>query len=106
MANELKMDMVHTILALHKLRWSDRRIARELRIDRGTVSRHIRLAAGSNPATNPPTGSEGASEVQPSAEGGFSALLPTAGGDSVCGAVAEGTALLGSNRSAGGPFEG
>ena len=63
MANNLKMELVQTILALHELRWSARRIARELGIDRETVHRHIRLAAAaggrSNPATNLPTGSDG-----------------------------------------------
>jgi transposase len=107
MANNLKMDKVFSILALNKLGWSDRQIARELGIHRETVARQVKL---SKPATNPPTGSgmsanlptgsEGNSEVLPTASGGFIALQPTAEGDSVGGAVAEDTALLGSNRSA------
>jgi transposase len=59
MANNLKMDLVHTILSLHKLAWSDRRIARELGIHRETVARHIRLAeADSKPAREAPSGFE------------------------------------------------
>ena len=58
MANNLRMDLVHTIVSLHKLSWSDRRIARELGIHRETVGRHLRLArAGPEPATNLPAGS-------------------------------------------------
>ena len=43
MANLLQVVMVETILSLHARRWSVRRIARELGIDRETVARHIRL---------------------------------------------------------------
>ena len=67
MANNLKMDKVFSILALHNVGWSDRQIARELGIHRGTVARHLRLAGAgsvcpvdrSKPATNPPAGSDG-----------------------------------------------
>jgi transposase len=124
MANNLKMEQAFAILALHRACLSNREIARKLGIDRATVSRHIRLgqagrkpvdqapigsnpakgaptgSAASKPASQAPTGSDGLLEVQPSTEGGFIALRPTAGRDSVCSAVAEGTALLGSNRSA------
>ena len=63
MANYLAMDLVHNVLALHKLGWSDRRIARELGIHRETVARQVRMhEASSNPATNLPTGSGGQSE--------------------------------------------
>ena len=166
MANDLKMDKVFSILTLHDCGWSDRRIARELGIDRGAVARHIRLAGvGPKPATEAPAGSRGGpeappgsaeepepasqapsgswpgaepassqpagapgclagsasgssdfdrvdsdlvganrvlqpSQVQPPADGGFIALRPTAPGGNVPHAVAEDTALLGSNRSA------
>ena len=57
MANHLKMALVHSILTLSTQGWSHRRIARELGLDRETVSRHVRLAAArANPA-NTPTGS-------------------------------------------------
>ena len=42
MANLLKMAMIDAILSFHRLGWSNRRIARELGIDRDAVSRHIR----------------------------------------------------------------
>ena len=125
MANNLKMDKVSSILTLHRAGWSDRQIARELGIHRETVGRRLRLAgAGSKPATNPPTGSgeaanlptgsgeqakpatnlptgsAGISKVHPPINGGFIALRPTAGGDSLSVTVAEDRALLGSNPSA------
>lgn len=42
MANALKMAIVQSIQQLHAAGWSQRRIARELEIDRGTVARHLR----------------------------------------------------------------
>jgi transposase len=45
MANQLKMATVQSILSLHEKRWSYRRIARELGVDRETVARYVRLAA-------------------------------------------------------------
>ena len=54
MANHLKMALVHSILTLSIQGWSHRRIARELGVDRETVSRHVRLAVGrANPANAP-----------------------------------------------------
>ena len=44
MANQLKMADIQALLALHGHGWSNRRIARELSIDRETVGRHVRLA--------------------------------------------------------------
>ena len=44
MANQLKMAFVETLLRLHAQGWSQRRIARELGIDRAAVARHIRQA--------------------------------------------------------------
>jgi hypothetical protein len=41
-ANSLKMIVMQSILSLHAQRWSDRRIATTLGVDRGTVGRHIR----------------------------------------------------------------
>lgn len=58
--NQLKMDIQQSIQTLTGLKWSQRKIARELGIDRETVARYrqiLRLAEGSNPAI-PPTGSE------------------------------------------------
>jgi len=73
MANRLKMANIHAIIGLLEQKWSYRRIARELGIDRDTVARYDRLRhnlpnpaivtpgsealEGSNPA-NPAAGSE------------------------------------------------
>ena len=66
MANLLKVVMVETILSLHARRWSVRRIARELGIDRETVARHIRLASTDSKPANAPLGSdEGAGDPKP-----------------------------------------
>ena len=43
MVNQLKMAKIDAILNLHQCNWSIRRIAKELGIYRGTVSRPIRL---------------------------------------------------------------
>jgi len=60
MANQLKMAMVNAIWTLKQRGWSNRRIARELDIDRETVARYVHIwEADSKPATNAPTGSEG-----------------------------------------------
>jgi hypothetical protein len=59
MANQLKKAVVHAILTLKQLGWSQRRIAEELRIDRETVARCVHSPlADSKPATNPIPGSE------------------------------------------------
>jgi transposase len=47
MANQLKMALIETLLRLHAQGWSQRRIARELGLDRGAVGRYIREAAES-----------------------------------------------------------
>jgi transposase len=45
LANSLKMTVIQSILSLHAQRWSGRRIAAALGVDRGTVGRHLRQAA-------------------------------------------------------------
>ena len=57
MTNQLKMAMVNAITTLKSRGWSMRRIARELGVDRGTVSRYVELE-DAKPASNAPTGSE------------------------------------------------
>jgi transposase len=85
MANLLNVAIIESIQALHAQRWSARRIARELGVDRETVGKYLRRGscapkpanlptgsadskpatltgvpgAGSKPATNLPTGSGG-----------------------------------------------
>ncbi len=60
MANVLKMAMIQSILHLHSLRWSQRRIARELDIDRGTVGRYLSRHLRPPNAAISPTGSDAA----------------------------------------------
>ena len=58
MANLLKMANVQSILLLHAQGWTQRRIARELAVDRETVRKYVRRGlCGANPA-NVLTGSE------------------------------------------------
>jgi len=71
MANELKMAIVESIFQLRALRWSARRIARHLDIDRGTVRKYLkRTNSGAKPAI-PPAGSDGSEPAtHPPAPGG------------------------------------
>ena len=59
MANALKMALSEAILSLRRRGWSRRRIARELGVDRATVTRHLRAAEKRSNAANAPLGSEG-----------------------------------------------
>lgn len=54
MSNRLNMAEHQTILGLARLNWSHRRIAAELKIDRETVSRHLRTAAMEASVADPP----------------------------------------------------
>jgi transposase len=58
MSNLLKVAMIDTILSLHKRRWSQRRIARELGIDRETVRRYLKQAEAQSKPAIAPIGSE------------------------------------------------
>ena len=53
MANRLKMAEHEAIIGLARLRWSYRRIAAELGIDRETVSRHVRAARSEREGPGP-----------------------------------------------------
>ena len=53
--NQLKVSLHQTIVSLSSHGWSQRRIARELALDRGTVAKYLRPEA--KPATNPTHGS-------------------------------------------------
>ena len=57
MSNLLKVAMIETVLSLHRRGWSQRRIARELGIDRETVARHLRQAPDTAKPANAPAGS-------------------------------------------------
>src|SRR5258708_13782553 len=65
--NKLKMDIQQTIGTLSRGGWSQRRIARELGIDRETVARYRRLArqAEAPKPAIPPAGSEPAGGPNP-----------------------------------------
>src|SRR5258707_9636758 len=52
MSNVLKVSLQTTIYSLHDRGWSQRRIAKELRINRETVSRYLRLAKPANSTTD------------------------------------------------------
>ena len=62
MSHLLKVAVIDTIMSLHQRGWSQRRIARELGVDRETVARHLRLARASKPA-NAPIGSAAADDT-------------------------------------------
>ena len=81
--NQLEMSHQQSIVGLHRNGWSNRRIARELQLDRETVGRYVRLhleaskpakvPAGSEPPENPkpakaPAGSEPAGQPPSSGE--------------------------------------
>ncbi|HVU00018.1 MAG TPA: IS21 family transposase [Acidobacteriaceae bacterium] len=59
MAHVLEMARIQAIQQLHAAKWSQRRIARELGIDRGTVARCLRALQSEPKPAIPPTGSDG-----------------------------------------------
>ena len=62
MARPLKMAKIQAIRGLHERRWTNRRIARELGVDRETVAKYVRASPcapkpakrPSGPIQNPP----------------------------------------------------
>ena len=70
MANALKMAIVQSIKQLHAAGWSQRRIARELEIDRGTVARYLRPPPPDPKPAIPPAGSAGSNAATFSASPG------------------------------------
>jgi transposase len=62
MPNLLKVVMTENILSLHRRGWSQRRIARELGIDRETVARYLRQALPAPKPANAPIGSADAAD--------------------------------------------
>lgn len=84
--NQLKVHIRQAIMTLHQQGWSGRKIARELNLDRGTVSRYIRqdskpaivltgsAATGDSKPAIVPGGSEEGSGSKP-------AIVPTGSGD-------------------------
>jgi len=90
MANNLKAEMIDTIVTLHEKGWSKSRISRELGVDRGAVSRHIRLLSGGggNPKPSIPTSGFSSSETSdpaiPTLGSGAKPSISTAGRKSDC----------------------
>src|SRR5579872_768559 len=63
MCNLLKVAMIDTILSLRQRGWSQRRIARELGIDRETVARYLHQHADLSKPANAPLGSPDLSDL-------------------------------------------
>jgi transposase len=63
MCNLLKVAMIDTILSLRQRGWSQRRIARELGIDRETVARYLHQQADLSKPANAPLGSHDLSDL-------------------------------------------
>ena len=73
MANQLTMADIQAILRLHERGWRNRRIARELNVDRETVAKYIRASTCVPKPATAPIGS--AMAVEEAAEGTESPLL-------------------------------
>ena len=84
MANRLKMAMVEAIVALVARGWSQRRIARELGVNRETVGRYLDLARRQGEAAAGASARSGVGEVCPSPDDVASkpAKAPLGSGDS------------------------
>jgi len=80
MANRLNMAKIQAIEQLQALKWSGRKIARELGIDRGAVARHLRRLETDPKAAIPPTGSaDPKAATFPPSPGTFSSQADRAG---------------------------
>jgi len=62
--NQLKMSLKQSIISLAAASWSQRRIARELRVHRETVGKYLHEARASKPAISP-AGSEAEESSKP-----------------------------------------
>jgi transposase len=76
MSNLLKVAMIDIILSLHRKRWSQRAIARELGIDRETVARHISRARSAPKPANAPIGSIAPDEAPKPANAPIGSIAP------------------------------
>ena len=76
--NELNVNLQHSILTLAGNGWSNRRIARELGINRETVSKYL-LLARPKPVISTP-----GSELSPDSKPAISTTGSTAGRQSLC----------------------
>jgi transposase len=99
MANHLSMANIDFIVTLHQRGWSQRRIARQLDINRETVARHLKAhAAGSKPAIAP-IGSEGIAASSKPATAENAPIGSGTGAEETVGALLRGDSLPGSSRS-------
>lgn len=88
MANRLKMAMVDSILQLRAQRWSVRRIARALDIDRKTVSRYVRLAEQDAKSNSPAAASDGSADLRAGAPGALPPAEDSKGAKAPTGSAA------------------
>jgi hypothetical protein len=65
MANQLTMADIQAILTLHQRGWRNRRIARELNIDRETVAKYIRASGCVPKPAKAPIGSDATGDQAP-----------------------------------------
>lgn len=65
MANRLEMALVDSIFAFHKKGWSQRRIARELNINRETVANYIKQGRNDSKPAKAPAGSDDKTKKTP-----------------------------------------
>jgi transposase len=81
LANLLKMTVVQSILSLHAQRWSRRRIATALGIDRGTVGRYLRQASRAAQPAAAESSKPAIAPIDPARVGADSktAMAPTGG---------------------------
>ncbi|HVA50004.1 MAG TPA: IS21 family transposase [Pirellulales bacterium] len=101
MANALKMAIVESVFSLHALGWKQRRIARELGIDRETVRKYLRQRLCAAKPANAPTGSE---QPKPAASGGLPGLEAKPANAPI-GAAADGGGATAADSPTGGPAE-
>jgi transposase len=78
MSNLLKVAMIDLILSLHRRKWSQRRIADELGINRETVARYLKQAEASAKPANAPSGSPTAEVEAKPANAPFGAVASSA----------------------------
>ncbi len=80
MARLLKMAKVQAIRGLHERHWTNRRIARELGVDRETVAKYVRAGPCAPKPAKAPIGSEPLSGTADSAQSSHGCLPRRTGG--------------------------
>ena len=90
MSNHLEAAMIQAILTLHQQGWSQRRIARDLAIDRETVARHLLSANAASDTSNPPPGSQAGGAGLEDSKPATAAANPPPGSEAVWAGAASG----------------